>query len=863
MVKKICESFRKNGLDSQAVDEFGSQAIIYALTKKHARLCDILYSNVNDPMKHLAAMKPDLFGRTPFSTLLWNSIEETPLQPPVEIWANQLIAAGADPNQLCEYPISLSSCPGIRFTTKLTDIIPSNGPRYPPLIMAVISKCYRTVKWMLTINSGPIKVNINAQDSEGRTALMHAVRLNDTRMVKVLLDSTYDYSKDIDGSKATKIKSTKVDPTLQDKKGKALFDYLLFSPTNTYCYKNVKQIVMLLNQIGALNSPTVMQKAVQHGRADIVELLAKCGSIQPSKRPTVPPQYLDFAPTYSQDIVLTPIHDFNVAAEKMADKIMEKAREKLRKEGGDEEMKLKPDPLCGIEEGSAEVMLDDRQNIPYDCLMTKVDLSYGIHGLYNFYKMQLVRQTKGKDIILLFTQWGRVGEQGQFQKTPFGTEEDAVKEFTKIFKAKSGNAWEDVQNFNPIPTKYRLVKKDLRILKHSSQVNVDFEEVEKTGKSISSGAPGSILHLLRNLCLVHRSAGSTYQSSNRYYHRFNCSPDYCNLPLLPIEVLNRGESILKEISELIVLKQKMGEDRVKYTEKDQIEVVTKIATLSETFYTIIPVYGFSTEKLEPIFNEDDLRGKLQAIGNLVHLELAKTLLLAAQYNSTLNSQNPYEYVYRCLGPKIQLLDRTNSTDIEEAEIILQYIHNTGENVKVRGIYRVQRSTEDFNLNATKVHNRQLLWHGTSAANMLSILHQGIKIAPLNSQISGHLFGKGIYLADMFAKSQKYCRSTDVNGKTRKFMLLCEAALGKIYEVKLDEASEKPMPSTCNSLKTADSRYEPDPEATILWKGRTVALGKSKEKVARNNDEYWGLDYNEYIIFDTNQIAMRYLIEFED
>ncbi|CAL8148360.1 unnamed protein product [Orchesella dallaii] len=863
LVQKICELFWKNGLDSSALDEFGSQPVIYALINKNTRLIDILCTNINDSMKHLATIKPDLFGRTAFTALFWNAVLETPLQPPIEAWANQLVAAGANPNHLCEYPISLSPCPGIRFTRNLTNIIPSNGPRYPPLTIAVITKSYRTVKWLLNIKSGPIKVDVNTQDSEGRTALMHALRLNDAKMVKLLLDPLfYDYNTDLDGSKAIRIKSINVDSTLQDKNGKTLLDYLLFSPGDKYYYKNIHQTVKCLQQIGAFNITTAMSQAVQHGRADIVEIFTKYGLIAAPKGPRVQPHYLDFAPEYSQDIVLTPIQDFNAAAEKMADKIMEKAREKLRKEGGDEEMKLKPDPLCGIEEGHGEVMIDDKQNIPFDCLMTKVDLSYGIHGLYNFYKMQLVKQTKGKDLILLFTQWGRVGEQGQHQKTPFGTSEDAIKEFTKIFKAKSGNAWEDVQNFNPIPTKYRLVKKDLRILKHSSQVNVDFEEVEKAGKNISSVTPGSILHLLRNLCLVHRSAGSTYQS-NRYYHRFNSSPDYCNLPLLPIEVLNRGESILKEIAELIVLKQKMGEDKVKYPEKDQIEVVTKIATLSETFYALIPVYGYSTEKLEPIFNEDDLRQKLQAIGNLVHLELAKKMLLAAQYNSTLNSQNPYEYVYRCLGPNIQLLDRNNSSDTEEIEIILQYIHNTGENVKVRGIYRIQRQMEDFNLNATKIHNRQLLWHGTSSANMISILHQGIKIAPLNSQISGHLFGKGIYLADIFAKSQKYCRSTDVNGKTRKFILLCEAALGKIYDVKLDEACDKPMPSNFNSLKTLDSRYEPDPEATIIWKGRTVALGKTKEKLAKNNDEYWGLDYNEYIIFDTNQVAMRYLIEFED
>ena len=48
-------------------------------------------------------------------------------------------------------------------------------------------------------------------------------------------------------------------------------------------------------------------------------------------------------------------------------------------------------------------------------------------------------------MIVLFTRWGRIGDIGQFQKTPFGTKEDAIAEFKKIFKSKSGNDWANVK----------------------------------------------------------------------------------------------------------------------------------------------------------------------------------------------------------------------------------------------------------------------------------------------------------------------------------------------------------------------------------------------------------------------------------
>ena len=48
----------------------------------------------------------------------------------------------------------------------------------------------------------------------------------------------------------------------------------------------------------------------------------------------------------------------------------------------------------------------------------------------------------------MFTNWGRIGDDnGQYQNTPFGKEEQAILEFEKIFKAKSGNEWKSLVTF--------------------------------------------------------------------------------------------------------------------------------------------------------------------------------------------------------------------------------------------------------------------------------------------------------------------------------------------------------------------------------------------------------------------------------
>ena len=57
---------------------------------------------------------------------------------------------------------------------------------------------------------------------------------------------------------------------------------------------------------------------------------------------------------------------------------------------------------------------------------------------------QVVYQ-KGKDMYILFTRWGRIGDEGQFQRTPFPKLSDVVKEFSKIFKSKTGNDWKKIK----------------------------------------------------------------------------------------------------------------------------------------------------------------------------------------------------------------------------------------------------------------------------------------------------------------------------------------------------------------------------------------------------------------------------------
>ena len=77
----------------------------------------------------------------------------------------------------------------------------------------------------------------------------------------------------------------------------------------------------------------------------------------------------------------------------------------------------------------------------------------------------------------MFTNWGRISgyDRGQYQNTPYGSAEQAVEEFEKIFKAKTGNDWSERASFESKPKKYRPVKLNhlKKVKKESLKFNLD------------------------------------------------------------------------------------------------------------------------------------------------------------------------------------------------------------------------------------------------------------------------------------------------------------------------------------------------------------------------------------------------------
>ena len=210
-------------------------------------------------------------------------------------------------------------------------------------------------------------------------------------------------------------------------------------------------------------------------------------------------------------------------------------------------------------------------------------------------------------------------------------------------------------------------------------------------------------------------------------------------------------------------------------------------------------------------------------------------------------------------------------------MVEEYVRNTHAKthsqykLKVTHVFRASRDGEAV-AHRSKLGNRQLLWHGSRLTNWVGILSQGLRIAPPEAPVTGYMFGKGVYFADMVSKSANYCMGTSANPTA--VLTLCDVALGSPYE----RITADPDAADHTVAQGKDScwgigRTCPDPAGTrTLASGAAVPMGKGgPNKYLEDNVERLkqvegtrapALQYNEFIVYDTSQIEMKYVVVME-
>uniref|UniRef100_A0A803M9J2 Poly [ADP-ribose] polymerase n=1 Tax=Chenopodium quinoa TaxID=63459 RepID=A0A803M9J2_CHEQI len=444
----------------------------------------------------------------------------------------------------------------------------------------------------------------------------------------------------------------------------------------------------------------------------------------------------------------------------------------------------------------------------------------------NKYYMIQVLEVDGGGLYMVYNRWGRVGVKGQDKLFgPYSCRESATKEFEAKFLAKTKNHWSNRKDFVSYPKCYTWLEMDYSEKEQDHERPSACTNIQPQESKLEPRV-AKFISLICNISMMRQQMMEIGYNAEK-------------LPLgkLSKSTILKGYDVLKRLSEVI------GQSNKKLVEQ-----------LSGEFYTVIPHdFGFKKMREFVIDTPQKLKNKLEMVEALGEIELATKLLSddVGMQDDPLYAQ--YERLHCQLIPV--------EVDSEEFSMIQKYTKNTHAkthsdyNVDIVQVFRVsrQREEEQFKKFASS-RNRMLLWHGSRLTNWTGILSQGLRIAPPEAPVTGYMFGKGVYFADMFSKSANYCFSS--RSAPTGVLLLCEVALGEMEELLHSKYDADKLPAGKLSTKGIGSTEPNMLESQVLDDGVVVPFGKPVEK----KDVKGSLRYNEYIVYNVDQIRMRYVIQ---
>ena len=515
-------------------------------------------------------------------------------------------------------------------------------------------------------------------------------------------------------------------------------------------------------------------------------------------------------------------------------------------------------------------VMDDDSGTPYTAMLNQTNLAQNNN---KFFLIQALESVSDSTQFATWFRWGRVGYPGQTNLQIFSSREDAVDVFTQKFSDKTLNEWSPKihSKFKSVPGKYTLLP--VESLTETCEDNPGKPAEIATVKYEESKLDKSLFELIQLI-----SSRETFERELKI-----AGIDLTRMPLGRIseKMIKEGYSILRKIEN-----QLYSGDRSR----------SVLFELSSKFYTLIPHnFGFSKGVNYVIDSPSVLKEKIDLLETLSQVRESNDEIekLGAVHQKEIVRANPVDEKYQLLGYQVSRL----APDSDEFNMIELYKTRTqgpthAAQTRIRNVFKLSRKIfDDSNkrkkgsgTNTPAHKNRQLLWHGSRLTNWHSILSHGLKIAPPEAPHTGFMFDKGIYTADCFSKSLQYCYGSVGQ---RGLMVLCDVALGNPREaLHADyDASKKigTKPQDFHSTKGV-GRYKPNEKQFITTPdGVTVPMGELVDTLTSEPPEpisqsrrtssrlttaaavttaNGSLLYNEYVVYDINQVEMKYLVEVE-
>lgn len=478
---------------------------------------------------------------------------------------------------------------------------------------------------------------------------------------------------------------------------------------------------------------------------------------------------------------------------------------------------IDPEAYEEVPEGSSIV---EHKGKLYTAMLTMVNLQ---RDKNSYYKLQAIgNRTNSR--FFLFRSWGRIGSDtiGGTKIQTFHNVHNCTAEFEALFEEKSGNNF-FAKTYVKLPDCMFPMELDYAVEDKKVDLSADHEVKSELKEEVQD-----LIKLIFNVNVMKKGL-------------IEMDLDLEKMPLgkLSKDQLKKAWVILNDIMDLIVVDNR-----------------SLIKDKTTQFYHLVPHVLKFGETLPILSTPEIVKEKIQIVDNLIEIETAYSILDAVKEEAV--EKNPIDTHYEKLKTDIAPI----SPDEEEYSIIDEYVKTTHAkthqdySLEINNVFKIDRNKEAKKFKPfSKFENRQLLWHGSRLTNYAGILSQGLRIAPPEAPVTGYMFGKGIYFADMVSKSANYCFASP--GNNRGLLLLGEVALGNMHELNAAEYIQK-LPKGCHSVKGIGSTH-PDPASfRELPNGCRVPCGKGVNSGAKDAT----LLYNEYIVYDVAQVNLKYLVDFK-
>lgn len=428
-----------------------------------------------------------------------------------------------------------------------------------------------------------------------------------------------------------------------------------------------------------------------------------------------------------------------------------------------------------------------------------------------FYVLQMLEEN-GSGNIFVYFRWGRIGAKGQDSLIPFNRDTGAaMAEFeTKLHdKAVEGN-YEEIE------------------VVFDDETSAEDQEREILASLKTTKLQRPVAELMRDIFSLKIIRNNVK----------DIGYDAKKMPLgkLSQNSIKMGYNILKVI--------------MKELDKDTPDQA-RLEKESSKFYTFIPHdIGFKDMRSMLIKTKEQCQAKLDELESLSQIKIAMSMI----EQDTAEGSNNVDRYYQDLKNKIDHIDK----EAENFKVLEKFLETThgrthGFKLDLMEAFELDRENESTKFKAD-VGGRRLLWHGSRMSNYVGILSQGLRIAPPEAPSTGYMFGKGIYFADMASKSAQYCHSHLSDGVG--LLLLCDVACGESYDLTNADYNASNLPAGKHCTKGV-GRTGPHPKNEYVHsEGFTIPMGPA----SKTDAQHTSLEYNEYIVYNTDQVRLKYLLK---